>query len=145
MTVTAFAPDAVLEYRLSYTGNGTHGRAEVLAPEALSGLVMEVREEDGLLLCGDLRLETGLRGGPGITPAGICPLLWQLWTEGYATQCRYETREGTETLALLLEGKDGILLEAWFSRGTGLPVFCGILQDGVQILTCGFSEAALIP
>jgi len=145
ITVTAAYTDTVLEYCLRYSGSGKGGTAEVLSPPSVAGLVMEIREADGILICDGMRLDTGIRGGPGITPVGICPVLWKLWTEGYGTQCRFETREGTETLALQLEGDDGLLLESWFDRDTHLPIFCGVLQDGVQVLTCSFSDAALIP
>ena len=82
-------------------------------------------------------------GDVWITPAGIGPVLWQIWTEGYGTECRYETRDNTETLAVYIEGEDGIFLETWFHRETGLPLACNVMENGMQALFCSFSNVTL--
>ena len=143
VNITAFHESAVMEYTLRYTGNGTEGTAEVLSPDSVAGLLLEIREEDGTLICSGIRLDTGRSGAAGITPAGICPVLWNLFTEGYATQCRYETRDDTETLAVLLEGEDELFLEVWFDKETLLPVYCNVMENGVQALSCAFEEVAI--
>ncbi|MBQ4322012.1 MAG: hypothetical protein IJC35_07210 [Oscillospiraceae bacterium] len=143
VNVTAFHESAVMEYTLHYAGNGTEGTAEVLAPESVAGLLLEIREEDGTLICGDISLETGRNGAAGITPAGICPVLWSILTEGYAAQCRYETRDDAETLAVLLEGEEGLFLEVWFDKETLHPVYCTVMENGVQALSCTFEEVTI--
>jgi hypothetical protein len=142
-SVTAFYGESVMEYALQYSGNGTEGICRALSPKSVEGLLMEVREEDGTLICGGTRLDMGIAGASGITPAGIGPVLWRMWSEGYGTQCRFETRDGIETLAVTLDDGSGILLETWFSRETKLPLCCTVMQTGTEVLSCVFDEVTI--
>ncbi len=143
MDVTFLGGGAVLEYTLRYTGNGDGGTADVLGPESVSGLQLEVTRKEGTLVYDGVRLSAGSAGGAGLTPAGIGPVLWELWSLGYRTQCRYEIREGTDTLAMHLEWDDEITADAWFHRETMLPIYTSICQNGAEILTCAISDTNL--
>ena len=126
-------------YGLRYDGGARGGTVTVLEPEALAGLVLSVRQEDGDLRYGTLTVETGRSGGAGITPAGIGPVLWELWSLGYATQCRRDRLDGRDALFCLLE-KRGVLAECWFDGETYAPLRCEFLENGVTVLTCAFTQ-----
>ena len=116
---------------------------EVLAPEIIAGIVIEVSESGTMLHFDGAVLNTGPLTEDGLSPLAALPTIVYHWKEGYITGTHYETFHGTQTVVMTTAVSDRVQHMTWFNRETGIPIKSELLQDGILVLTAIFEGSPL--
>ena len=116
---------------------------EVLAPEIIAGIVIEVSESGTVLHFDGAELNTGPLTEDGLSPLAALPTIVYQWKEGHITGTHYETFHSIETVVMTTAVSDRVQHMTWFNRETGIPVKSELLQDGTLVLTAIFEGSPL--
>jgi len=116
---------------------------EVLAPEVIAGIVIEVSESGTVLHFDGAELDTGPLTADGLSPLASLPIIVYQWKEGHITGTFYETFSGIEAVVMTTAISDRVQHMTWFNRETGIPVKAELFQGGTLVLSAIFEGSPL--
>jgi len=116
---------------------------EVLAPEVIAGILIEISESGTMLHFDGAELDTGPLTADGLSPLAALPVIVYQWKEGHITGSHYETFSGIEAVVMTTAISDRVQHMTWFNRETGIPIKAELLQDGTLVLSAIFEGSPL--
>ncbi|MCL2569108.1 MAG: hypothetical protein FWE12_06730 [Oscillospiraceae bacterium] len=116
---------------------------EVLAPEIIAGVVIELSESGTVLHFEGAELNTGPLTEDGLSPLAALPIIVHQWKEGLITGAHHETFQGIRTVVLTTDISDRVRHMTWFNTETGAPIRAEILSDGFAVITIAFEGGPL--
>lgn len=142
VNITADYGERIFEYKMKYSGNSDCGSIEVLQPESISGLVIEVLSSAGTtkLKYDGAELDTGELADTGLTPVDALPAMLSQWKRGYISDAAAEKLDGTDCILITYRISDTVLLKTWFDNATHLPIKSEISSDGYTVIYCDFEN-----
>ena len=139
--ITADYGDRVHQFTLRF--DAAASTLEVLAPDLIAGIVVEVSESGTVLHWSGAELNTGPLTADGLSPIAALPAIVFEWKEGLITSSHYETLDGIDTVVMTTAISDRVSHITWFDRETGFPIKANLLQDGVLVLKSIFEGSPL--
>ena len=143
LALTADYGDRVYEYKLKYTGSMDSGDLEVLEPESIAGMTIQISPEGTALSYEGVMLDTGAIAEDGLSPVDAVPLMLASWREGYFSECRNETLFETDTVSAAVEISDTVSLKTWFDKKSSLPLYAEISSSGYAVISCKFENVII--
>ena len=139
--LTANYGDRVHMFTLRF--NAEASTLEVLAPELIAGIVVELSESGTVLHFDGAELDTGALTKDGLSPLAALPTIVYQWKEGHITGAHYEIFHGISTVVMTTAISDHVRHMTWFDRETGLPIKAELLQNGTLVLSVIFEGSPL--
>ena len=139
--LTANYSDRVHTFTLRFSSEAS--TLEVLAPEIIAGIVIEVSESGTVLHFDGAELDTGPLTEDGLSPLAALPTIVYEWKEGPITGSHFETFHGIETVVMTTGVSDRVQHITWFNRETGLPIKAELFQSGTLVLGVIFEGSPL--
>ena len=139
--LTADYGDRVHHFTLRF--DSAASTLEVLAPEIIAGVVIEVSESGTVLSFEGAELNTGPLTEDGLSPLAALPMIVFQWKEGLITASHYETFQGIRTVVMTTDISDTVRHITWFDVETGIPIKAEILSDGFAVITVAFEGGPL--
>ena len=139
--LTADYGDRVHHFTLRFDSEA--GTLEVLAPELIAGIVIEVSESGTVLHFEGAELNTGPLTEDGLSPLAALPTIVFQWKEGHITRAHYETFGGIRCIVMTTDISDTVRHMTWFDAETSIPVKAEILENGFAVLTAAFEGGPL--
>jgi len=139
--LTADYGDRVHHFTLRY--DSAASTLEVLAPELIAGIVIEVSESGTVLHFEGAELNTGPLTEDGLSPLAALPTIVFQWKEGLITGAHYETFHGVRAVVMTTDISDTVRHMTWFNAETGFPLKAEILENGFAIITVAFEGGPL--
>lgn len=118
-------------------------RIEVLAPQIIAGVSIEVSEGNTVLHFADTVLDTGPLTEDGLSPLAALPMIVSQWKDGHILTTHYETFHGISTVVMQTAISDHVRKFTWFDNETGFPIKSELLDGGTLILTVAFEGSPL--
>ncbi|MCL2562675.1 MAG: hypothetical protein FWE08_01385 [Oscillospiraceae bacterium] len=139
--LTADYGDRVHRFTLRF--DSAASTLEVLAPELIAGIVIEVSESGTVLHFEGAELNTGPLTEDGLSPLAALPMIVFQWKEGIITAAHYETFHDIRCVVMTTAISDNVQHMTWFDAETGVPIKAEILEDGFAVLTVAFEGGPL--
>jgi len=139
--LTADYGDRVHHFTLRF--DSAQSTLEVLAPEIIAGIIIEVSEGGTLLLFDGAELNTGPLTEDGLSPLAALPTIVAEWKEGLIVSAHYETFHGLRTVVMTTAISDRVQHSTWFNTETDLPIRAEILADGFAVIHVTFEGSPL--
>ena len=139
--LTADYGDRVHRFTLRF--DSAQSTLEVLAPELIAGIIVEVSEGGTVLHFDGAELNTGPLTEDGLSPLAALPTVVFQWKEGILTSAHYETFHGIRTVVMTTAISDRVQHATWFNTDTGLPIRAEILSDGFAVISVAFEGSPL--
>jgi len=138
--------DKVYDYTLEYSGDGSTGIINVISPEEIEGITVEIKKDGLRLGYRGAMIDTGALYADGLSPVEAFPAMIDAWRTGYVISCRGAQMYEKDCLEITFnlteyEGAPEVSHTAWFDSATLLPVAGEIISDGRTVLTCKFTDA----
>ena len=116
---------------------------EVLAPEIIAGIIIEVSESGTILYFEGAELNTGPLTQDGLSPLAALPTIVFAWKEGLITGVHYENFQGIRAVVMTTSISDQVEHMTWFDAETGIPIRAEILSDGFAVIRVAFEGGPL--
>ena len=147
-TTQRFAADLTADYgdrvhRFTLRFDSAARTLEVLRPEIIKGIVIELSESGTVLHFEGAELNTGPLTEDGLSPLAALPIIVREWREGLITGAHYETFHGIRSVVMTTNISDNVRHMTWFDAETDLPIRSEILADGFAVITIAFEGGPL--
>jgi len=139
--LTADYGDRVHRFTLRFDSSAS--TLEVLAPELIAGVVIEVSEHGTVLHFEGAELNTGPLTEDGLSPLAALPMIVHEWKEGIITGAHYETFHGIRAVVMTTAISDTVHHMTWFNAETGIPIKAEMLENGFAVITIAFEGGPL--
>ncbi|MCL2842328.1 MAG: hypothetical protein FWE28_02520 [Oscillospiraceae bacterium] len=116
---------------------------EVLAPEAIAGIVVEVSGNGTTLHFDGAVLDTGPLTEDGLSPIAALPFMVHQWMEGHIIRAHYETFHDIRSLVMTTTISDTVQHMTWFNAETGAPLQAELQENGRIVITAHFEGGPL--
>lgn len=143
VAVTADYGQRVYQYEMDITVTEEETVLSLSAPETVAGVTARIQGDEGLLEYDGIAVETGPLNGGGLTPVSAVPALLEAARSGYMTSCMLEEESGL----LRVDCRDpegtpgqGVETTLWFDAESHALTRGEILNDGVRVIDCTFSQ-----
>lgn len=140
--VTADYGERVCQYEMDLSVTEEETLLVLTGPETVAGITARIRGGEGLLEYDGVSVETGPLNGEGLTPVSAVPALLEAARSGYMTSCILE-----EDGLLRVDCGDpqgtpgqGVEVTLWFELSDHALVRGEIMNDGVRVIDCTFSQ-----
>ena len=139
--LTADYGDRVHHFTLRF--DSAASTLEVLAPEIIAGVLIEVSESGTVLHFEGAELNTGPLTEDGLSPLAALPVIVYEWKEGIITGAHYETFHGIRAVVMTTDISDTVRHMTWFNAETDIPIKAEILENGFAVITIAFEGGPL--
>ena len=116
---------------------------EVLAPDMIAGIVIELSEGGTMLHFEGAVLDTGPLTEDGLSPLAALPMIVSEWKDGHILTAHYETFHDISTIVMQTAISDRVRKFTWFDNETGFPIKSELFDGGTLILTIAFEGSPL--
>ena len=141
--VTADYGQRICQYGLEITESEEETVLVLTQPETVAGITARIRGEKGLLEYDGLSVETGPLNEEGLTPVSAVPALLEAARSGYMTSCMLEEDNGLLRVDCgnpeEVPGQ-GVEMTLWFERSSHALIRGEIMNDGIRVIDCTFSQ-----
>lgn len=141
--VTADYGQRVYQYSLDITASEEETVLVLTQPDTVAGITARIMKETGWLEYDGLSVETGPLNDEGLTPVSAVPTLLEAARSGYMTSCMLEEESGLLRVDCGDPEKvpgQGMEMTLWFDRNSHELLRGEIMNDGIRVINCTFSQ-----
>ena len=139
--ITANYGDRVYQFTIRY--DSAASVLEVLAPEIIAGIFIDISEDGTTLRYDGAELNTGPLTEDGLSPMAALPTIVFQWKEGHILDAHFETLGGRRAVVMTTHISERVRHVTWFDNETGIPMRAEILADGFAVISCVFEGSPL--